>query len=137
MLWKGEPTRIFTITYQKTIFLHPFQSGFIQGDSTTFQLLHTYHFFRSVKLALILLQQKTVKLAAIFLQQKTVKLAATVKNGKVGSNFSAAKTVKLAAILPQQKMVKLAAILWQRKTVKLAQNFCWQRKTVKLAENFC
>ena len=46
---------------------------------------------RSVKLALILLQQKTVKLAAIFLQQKTVKLAATVKNGKVGSNFSAAK----------------------------------------------
>ena len=72
--------------------------------------------YRSVKLALILLQQKTVKLAAIFLQQKTV---------------------KLAAILPQQKMVKLAAILWQRKTVKLAQNFCWQRKTVKLAENFC
>ena len=45
---------------------------------------------RSVKLALILLQQKTVKLAAIFLQQKTVKLAATVKSGKVGSNFSAA-----------------------------------------------
>ena len=25
--------------------LTPFQSGFIQGDSTTFQLLHTYHSF--------------------------------------------------------------------------------------------
>ena len=46
---------------------------------------------RAVKLALILPQQKTVKLAAIFLQQKTVKLAAAVKNGKVRSNFSAAK----------------------------------------------
>ena len=59
--------------------------------------------WKSVKLALILLQQKTVKLAAIFLQQKTVKWAATVKNGKVNSDFTAAKTVKLTAILPQQK----------------------------------
>ena len=25
--------------------LNPFQSGFIQSDSTTFQLLHTYHSF--------------------------------------------------------------------------------------------
>ena len=63
---------------------------------------------RSVKLALIWLQQKTVK-------QKTVKLAATVKNDKVDSKFTAAKTVKLAAILPQQKMIKLATILWQKK----------------------
>ena len=52
---------------------------------------------RSVKLALILLQQKTVKLAAIFLQQKTVKLAAAVKNGKVSSNFSAAKNGKVGS----------------------------------------
>ena len=52
----------------------------------------SYHeIYRSVKLALILLQQKTVKLAAIFLQHKTVRLAATVKNGKAGSNFTAAK----------------------------------------------
>ena len=66
-------------------------------ESSTLALSHfgffitTVHLHRSVKLALILLQQKTVKLAAIFLQQKTVKLAATVKNGKIGSNFSAAK----------------------------------------------
>ena len=42
---------------------------------------------------------KTVKLAAILLQQKkkTVKLAATVKNGKVGSNFTAANLTVFAA----------------------------------------
>ena len=30
---------------QKNQLLTPFQSSFIQGDSTTFQLLHTYHAF--------------------------------------------------------------------------------------------
>ena len=65
---------------------------------------------RSVKLALILLQQKTVKLAAIFLQQKTVKLAAAVKNGKVSSNFSAAKNGQVSSNFDAAKMVKLAAI---------------------------
>ena len=29
----------------KHILLTPFQSGFIPGDSTTIQLLHTYHMF--------------------------------------------------------------------------------------------
>ena len=43
--------------------------GTLMKNSSTFN--------RSVKLALILLQQKTVKLAAIFLQQK---------NGQVSSN---------------------------------------------------
>ena len=31
---------------QENEILTPFQSGFVPGDSTTFQLLHTYHAFR-------------------------------------------------------------------------------------------
>ena len=67
----------------------------------------------SVKLAVILLQQKMVKLAVNLLQQKTVKLAV---------NLLQQKTVKLAVNLLQQKMVKLAVNLLQQKTVKLAVN---------------
>ena len=63
----------------------------------------------SVKLALILLQQKTVKLAAFFLQQKTVKLAARVKNGKVGSNFSAAKNGQVSSNFAAAKNGKVGS----------------------------
>ena len=96
-----------------------------------YQYLNFYHNFfvthfpSSVKLAVILLQQKMVKLAVILLQQKMVKLAV---------NLLQQKTVKLAVNLLQQKMVKLAVNLLQQKMVKLAVNLL-QQKTVKLAVN--
>ena len=68
----------------------------------------------SVKLAVILLQQKMVKLPVNLLQQKTVKLAV---------NLLQQKMVKLAVNLMQQKMVKLAVNLLQQKNGQVSSKF--------------
>ena len=43
-LWNAVSTNT-SITVISHQLLTPFQSGFVQGDSTTYQLLHTYHTF--------------------------------------------------------------------------------------------
>ena len=91
---------------------------------------------RSVKLALILLQQKTVKLAAIFLQQKTVKLAATVKNGKVGSNFSAAKNGQVSSNFAAAKNGKVGSNFMAEKNGQVSTKFLLAEKNGQVSTKF-
>ena len=42
---RSEITFLMDLHISENNLLTPFQSGFIQGDSTTFQLLHTFHSF--------------------------------------------------------------------------------------------
>ena len=97
----------------------------VTGRKLSHQCLEKYARLeiRSVKLALILLQQKTVKLAAIFLQQKTVKLAAAVKNGKVSSNFSAAKNGQVSSNFAAAKNGKVGSNFMAEKNGQVSTKF--------------
>ena len=98
LLFSG--SRCSHMRYHQTFLNWPIKFGLSLHIHSIFLFHHVFKCDRSVKLALILLQQKMVKLAAILWQKKTVKLA---------QNLLQQKTVKLAAIFLQQKNGKVSS----------------------------